>query len=63
MPSSAICVIADSISTVEVKDSVGVITTKTIQTGLSDGINIEVVSGLGENEQVVERPPKQITAD
>ncbi len=55
--------IADSISTVEVKDSAGVITTKTIQTGLSDGINIEVVSGLAENEQVVERPPKQITAD
>ena len=55
--------IADSISTVEVKDSTGTVTTKTITTGLSDGINIEVVSGLAENEQVVERPPKQITAD
>jgi len=53
----------DSVSTVEVKDSAGVVTTKTIKTGLSDGINIEVVSGLAENEQVVERPPKQITAD
>jgi len=55
--------ITDSLSTVEVKDSAGVVTTKTIKTGLSDGINIEVVSGLAENEQVVERPPKQITAD
>jgi HlyD family secretion protein len=55
--------ITDSISTVEVKDSLGVVTTKTIKTGLSDGINIEVVTGLADGELVVERPPKQITAD
>jgi HlyD family secretion protein len=33
---------------------------KEIQVGLSDGINIEVVEGLNENDQVVERPPKTI---
>jgi HlyD family secretion protein len=31
-----------------------------ITVGLSDGLNIEIVSGLGENDQVVERPPKKI---
>ncbi len=31
-----------------------------IQTGLSDGLNIEVVSGLAEGDQVVERPPREI---
>jgi HlyD family secretion protein len=33
---------------------------KTIEVGLSDGINIEVVDGLKENDLVVERPPKTI---
>ena len=55
--------IADSVSTVEIKDSVGLVTNRTIKTGLSDGINIEVLEGLKEGEQVVERPPKEITAD
>lgn len=31
-----------------------------IQTGLSDAINIEVVSGLEEGEWVAEKPPKEI---
>jgi HlyD family secretion protein len=31
-----------------------------IQTGLSDGLNIEVVSGLKEGEKVVEKPPREI---
>lgn len=31
-----------------------------IKTGLSDGLNIEVVSGLKEGDKVVERPPKEI---
>jgi len=31
-----------------------------IQTGLSDGLNIEIVSGLKEGDQVVERPPREI---
>ena len=31
-----------------------------IETGLSDGLNIEVVSGLDEGTEVVQRPPKEI---
>jgi len=33
---------------------------KEIQVGLSDGLNMEVVAGLGEGDQVVQRPPKKI---
>lgn len=54
--------ITDSVSSVEVKDSLGQISTRTIKTGLSDGINLEVVEGLADGEKVVERPPKEITA-
>jgi HlyD family secretion protein len=50
----------DSSSSVEVKDSIGIISERRIKTGLSDGINIEVVEGLSEGELVVERPPKEI---
>jgi HlyD family secretion protein len=32
-----------------------------IQTGLSDGLNIEVVSGLSKGDKVIERPPKEIS--
>ncbi|MGE5236028.1 MAG: efflux RND transporter periplasmic adaptor subunit [Acidobacteriota bacterium] len=31
-----------------------------IKTGLSDGIKLEVVAGLAEGDQVVQRPPKKI---
>ncbi|MDD8026071.1 MAG: efflux RND transporter periplasmic adaptor subunit [Acidobacteriota bacterium] len=31
-----------------------------IQTGLSDGLNIEILSGLAEGAKVVERPPREI---
>jgi len=31
-----------------------------IETGLSDGLNIEVVSGLNEGDQVVQRPPRDV---
>ena len=31
-----------------------------IQTGLTDGLNIEVTSGLKEGDRVVQRPPKEI---
>jgi HlyD family secretion protein len=31
-----------------------------IQTGLSDGLNIEILSGLKEGDKVVERPPREI---
>lgn len=32
-----------------------------IQTGISDGLNLEVVSGLEKGQKVVERPPKEIS--
>jgi HlyD family secretion protein len=31
-----------------------------IQTGLSDGLNIEVVAGLEEGDQIIQRPPREI---
>jgi HlyD family secretion protein len=31
-----------------------------VRTGLSDGLNIEIVSGLKEGDKVVERPPREI---
>ena len=45
---------------VEIQDSLGAITSVAIETGLSDGINIEVVSGLSEGDLIVERPPREI---
>jgi HlyD family secretion protein len=45
---------------VEVKAPNGEITKKTIKTGLSDGLNIEVTEGLKEGDLLVERPPKEI---
>jgi HlyD family secretion protein len=47
-------------SFVDVQDSVGAISTLPVDVGLSDGINIEVVSGLAEGENVVEYPPREI---
>jgi HlyD family secretion protein len=34
---------------------------KEVTVGLSDGLNAEILSGLSEGEEVVQRPPKQIT--
>jgi len=34
---------------------------KEIKTGISDGLNVEIVSGLKKGEKVVERPPKEIS--
>ena len=31
-----------------------------IQTGLSDGLNVEILSGVKDGEKVVERPPREI---
>lgn len=31
-----------------------------VQIGLSDGINVEIVAGLAEGDQIVERPPREI---
>ncbi len=51
---------ADSMITVEVQDTAGNIATRNVTTGLSDGINIEIASGLEVGELIVERPPKEI---
>jgi HlyD family secretion protein len=32
-----------------------------VKTGISDGLNIEVVSGVSKGQKVVERPPKEIS--
>jgi HlyD family secretion protein len=53
--------IEDSVARCEIMDSTGVITTRELKTGLSDGINIEIVEGLAEGDLVVERPPREIT--
>jgi HlyD family secretion protein len=45
---------------VEIKQPNGEIVKKTIKTGLSDGLNIEVAEGLTEGDLLVERPPKEI---
>jgi len=36
---------------------------KEIKVGLSDGLNTEVLEGMAEGDQVVQRPPKEITGD
>jgi HlyD family secretion protein len=36
-------------------------TKKEIKTGVSDGLNVEIVSGLSKGTKVVERPPKEIS--
>jgi HlyD family secretion protein len=45
---------------VQLKDPAGKIEKKTIKTGLSDGLNIEVTEGLKEGDLLVEKPPKEI---
>ena len=32
-----------------------------VKTGISDGLNVEIISGLKKGEKVVERPPKEIS--
>ena len=32
-----------------------------IKTGISDGLNVEVISGLKKGDRIVERPPKEIS--
>jgi HlyD family secretion protein len=32
-----------------------------IKTGISDGLNVEVISGLNKGQKIVERPPKEIS--
>jgi HlyD family secretion protein len=46
---------------VEIKNAEGEIIKKEVKLGLSDGINVEILDGLKQGEEVVERPPKEIT--
>lgn len=45
---------------VEIKNEKGEIVKREVKLGLSDGINVEILEGLEEGEEVVERPPKEI---
>ncbi len=45
---------------VEVEGAHGVISRKIVVTGLSDGLQVEIVEGLEEGDRVVEQPPKEI---
>lgn len=45
---------------VEVQNAADEIEKKEIKTGLSDGINVEILEGLLQGEEVVENPPKEI---
>jgi HlyD family secretion protein len=47
-------------ATVEILQPDGQIVPREIEVGLSDGITLEVLGGLTEEDQVVERPPKSI---
>lgn len=50
----------DSLHYVEVEDTLKVVTERQVELGLSDGINIEITSGLDTGEVLVERPPRDI---
>ena len=52
--------ITNDTSFVEVQDTLGTITQVPIETGLSDGINIEAKTGVSEGDLLVERPPREI---
>ncbi|MDY0297524.1 MAG: efflux RND transporter periplasmic adaptor subunit [Acidobacteriota bacterium] len=45
--------------TVEIKEGENIVT-REVETGLSDSLNVEIVKGLTEKDQVVERPPREI---
>ena len=48
----------DGKQVVEVKDGSGSVTTRTIKTGLTDGVNVEVTEGLKEGEIIIIRSKK-----
>ncbi|MBN4076282.1 efflux RND transporter periplasmic adaptor subunit [Gemmatimonas aurantiaca] len=53
----------DSITTIEIQDTLGQVRVEEVETGLSDGLNIEIVRGVSEGDLLVERPPKKIGDD
>ncbi|MCP4901362.1 MAG: efflux transporter periplasmic adaptor subunit, partial [bacterium] len=32
-----------------------------VELGLSDGLNVEIIAGLSDGDQVIQRPPKEIS--
>lgn len=62
IPERLVTFVSDSDTVrVEVQDTVTKeIEFRDIEVGLSDGLNIEVISGLVLGEKIVERPPKEI---
>ncbi|MFH1891938.1 MAG: efflux RND transporter periplasmic adaptor subunit [Candidatus Zixiibacteriota bacterium] len=50
----------DDSTFVDIQDSTGGVVQHPVEVGLSDGINIEIVSGLEEGQEIVEKPPKTI---
>jgi len=54
---------ANDSSFVEIQDSLGQVAKLPIETGLSDGIKVEITDGLSEGDMLVERPPKEITGE
>ncbi len=45
---------------VEIENEKGEIVNHEVKIGLSDGINVEILEGLKEGDEIVERPPKEI---
>ena len=60
IPERLVTFVADT-ARVEIQDTLtNIVSFKDIEVGLSDGLNIEVISGLAFGEKIVERPPKEI---
>jgi len=45
---------------VEIPNELGEPKELAIETGLSDGLQVEVIAGLQDSAKVIERPPKEI---
>jgi HlyD family secretion protein len=50
----------DDSAYVEIPNELGEAIETLIETGLSDGLQVEVIAGLDDTSQVIERPPKEI---
>ena len=59
IPERLVTFVEDS-TFVDIKDSAGVVSQLPVEVGLSDGISIEVIAGLDEGQEIIEKPPKTI---
>jgi HlyD family secretion protein len=48
-------------SYVEMQTESGEVMSRRVETGLSDGLNVEITSGLDEGDKIIERPPREIS--